>query len=350
MTVTLSFFRLSLRLTEPYHLSFATLDAFESFLVTAKGDGRFGLGEITPLPGYSEETPESVEAAWRAFAGESSGARARAEGLAAHAPMFASGVVCALETWEAGASSMLHRQPRAPVPLTALCPGNDPAAAVAAARRLVSEGYRSVKLKVGGGDIGTDVERVAAVAEAVPRAEIRVDANQALDPAGARRIARALERHPDALFEQPFVPAAWNEFAALADATTTRLMLDESIWTAADIDRAQAVGARLVKLKLCKHPGLAATRDLLAHARGQGLDVVFGNGVQSVVGNHYEALLHEDAGLTRASEANGFLKVADALLPHALSAERGALVDGGLDDVAGALAARTPLAEAVFIS
>ncbi len=78
--------------------------------------------------------------------------------------------------------------------------------------------------------------------------------------------------------------------------------------------------------------------------------MVFGNGVQSVVGNHYEALIHEDAGLTRASEGNGFLKVADPLLPHAVVVARGKLIDEGLGDVAAALARLDPLGEAVFIS
>ncbi len=227
MTVRLRLYRMSLPLREPYHLSFATLTAFESFLVAADGEGRFGLGEITPLPGYSDETPESVAAAWRALCGAGENARSATERLAGDAPFFASGIICALETWRNGATSDLHRHPGAPVPLAGLCPGGDPDTACRAARRLLADGYRCLKLKIGGGDIGADVERMAAVAEVARNAEIRVDANQALDIGAARRAARALEAHADALLEQPFAPPAWDDFAALADMTTTPLMLDE---------------------------------------------------------------------------------------------------------------------------
>lgn len=344
----LRLYRLSLPLREPYRLSFATLHAFDSFLVTAEGDGRIGLGEITPLPGYGAETADTVLAAWRELGGDRSARRERAQGMAAKAPMFASGVMCALETWEAGEDSLLFRQPRQPVPLAALCPGEDPDAMRAAAQRLLGEGYRSLKIKIGGGDIGTDLERIEAAADAAQGAEIRVDANQRLSAEDALRTARALEPLPNALLEQPFAPEAWDEFAHLAARTSTPLMLDESIWTSADIDRAGTIGARLVKLKLCKHPGIAATHALLDHARELGLDVVFGNGVQSVVGNHYEALLHEDAAIARASEGNGFLKIADTLLPHALHVNAGLLFDGGLDGVDAVLETFSAATETSF--
>ena len=53
--------RLVLPLERSYHLSFGTLDRFELFLVAVRVDGREGLGECVPLPGYS---PESADAVW----------------------------------------------------------------------------------------------------------------------------------------------------------------------------------------------------------------------------------------------------------------------------------------------
>lgn len=348
MTVRLRLYRMSLPLREPYVLSFATVHRLEGFLVAADGDGRLGLGEITPLPGYGDETPDGVVAAWRALRPENRGFRRRVAEMAGKAPMFASGIICALETWEAGEGSPLYRSLRRPVPLTALCPGDTPQAARRAAQDLLHEGYGSLKLKIGRGDIGADLDRIRAVTEVAADAELRVDANQGLDMRDARYVARALEALPTALLEQPLPAEAWEAFAELAASTSTALMLDESIHTAAHIDRAKSAGARLVKLKLCKHPGLAATRDLLAHARQAGMDAILGNGVQSAVGNHYEAQLHEEAGLVRACEANGFCKVADDFLPHAMRVERGRLLDSGFGDLRAALARLPAVDELAF--
>ena len=47
------------------------------------------------------------------------------------------------------------------------------------AARLIEQGFRALKLRVGGADVETDVERVKEVRNAVGRSvEIRIDANQ----------------------------------------------------------------------------------------------------------------------------------------------------------------------------
>src|SRR5262245_53432748 len=48
-------------LTKPYDLSFTTLEAFDSVWVIAEpDDGRIGVGEAGPRPGYNWETLETV--------------------------------------------------------------------------------------------------------------------------------------------------------------------------------------------------------------------------------------------------------------------------------------------------
>ena len=65
-------------------------------------------------------------------------------------------------------------------------------------------------------------------------------------------------------------------------------------------------------------------------AREQGFGIVFGNGVQTTLGNHLEAQLHLDLELDTASEANGFLKVAAPVIKHQLTVSNGELTSGGL--------------------
>ena len=107
-------------------------------------------------------------------------------------------------------------------------------------------------------------------------------------------------------------------------------MLDEFINDAEDIDRAAALGVHYVKLKLCKHPGMAATEALIARASAKGLKLVFGNGVQGALGNRLEARVHREAGIVSASEANGFLKVAHSPFGESMTAHRRPLIDAGL--------------------
>jgi L-alanine-DL-glutamate epimerase-like enolase superfamily enzyme len=139
----------------------------------------------------------------------------------------------------------------------------------------------------------------------------------------------------------------WSECERLTSSTSFPIMLDESIWTGEDISRAAACGAKHVKLKLCKHPGMAASVALIEEARRHGLGVVYGNGVQTALGNHLEARVHLTCGLSTAIEANGFVKVKDHPFPSRLEVSGGKLVDRGLGLVTGALTSGRVIVETV---
>jgi L-alanine-DL-glutamate epimerase-like enolase superfamily enzyme len=71
-------------------------------------------------------------------------------------------------------------------------------------RGFLDRGYRAVKMKVGRDDPAEDVERVAAVRDAVgPGVEVMLDANQKWTPAEAVRRARRLRRFDPAWLEEP---------------------------------------------------------------------------------------------------------------------------------------------------
>jgi o-succinylbenzoate synthase len=348
----LTVWRVHLPLHTPYKLSFATLDGFDCLYVRVEGDGRVGYGEITPLPGYSAETIDAalheVERAGAALAdGETPDCVIDA--IEHRAPMTASGLACAFESWRAVAPGLYAGAVNFTIPLAALCQGDSPGRAAETARRLVADGYTTLKLKVGVAPLAEDLKRIEAVAAVVSNGiALRLDANQALDSGSAHALCRAVETLPVALLEQPFEPGAWTQFEALAQATTVPLMLDESIWSEADVRRAAASGARLVKLKLCKHSGLAHTVCVAAEALRNGLGVVLGNGVQSALGNHLEARLYAELGLSEAAEINGFLKLASPLPRHRMRVERGRLYDGGLHDIGADLCALTPHGDWMF--
>ena len=51
-------YHLATPLSRPYRLSFGTVNHFDTFIALAAfADGSCRVGESTPLPGYSHETP-----------------------------------------------------------------------------------------------------------------------------------------------------------------------------------------------------------------------------------------------------------------------------------------------------
>jgi L-alanine-DL-glutamate epimerase-like enolase superfamily enzyme len=157
---------------------------------------------------------------------------------------------------------------------------------------------------------------------------VRFDANQGYSYTEARSFLRAIETHlaeQTELVEQPLPPAAWNDMAQLAQHTTVPLMLDESIYTGEDVDRAVQVGCQWIKLKLCKQGGAQELLRIAEYAKQLGLGVVIGNGVATDIVNLLELqLYHRHAHLFNgASESNGFAKLQHPVLHKALSVESG---------------------------
>lgn len=335
MRALLTVRRAPVPLTRPYALSFGTIEAFETYYAFVEAEGRTGAGEVTLLPGYGPETADSTAAELTrlgAVLAGGVGVESALADLAGRAPFLASGLRCAFETWELGGAEFFARALPGAVPLCAFCPGQTPEAAADSARRLAEAGYATLKLKVGRLPPAAEAARVRAAAEAAGAGvRLRLDANQGYRFDDALAVGRELEGLAAVeLLEQPFGPGQWREHESLAARIGTPLMLDESVWTEADVRRSADCGARLVKLKLCKHPGLAASLRLAELAQGLGLGLVYGNGVQTALGNHLEAWLHRRIGLTTASEANGFLKAEWSPFPHGLEASGGLLRGGGV--------------------
>lgn len=79
----------------------------------------------------------------------------------------------------------------------------------------VKEGFHAVKMKVGGADFNTDVERVGAVRDAIgPDVDLLIDANNKWRAYEAIRFGRAVEKYNIFWFEEPVEP---DDFAGCAE-------------------------------------------------------------------------------------------------------------------------------------
>jgi o-succinylbenzoate synthase len=155
------------------------------------------------------------------------------------------------------------------------------------ARARVSDGFRTLKMKVGT-DASTDVQRVASVRDAVgPDVAIRLDANQGWTREEAVQVIRALEVADLGveLVEQPVVADDVEGMAWVRERVGLPVMADESCYGPFDLERVIRLGAAdLVNVKLAKCGSLTVARDMLRRARDAGLGTIVGSMMESHVG------------------------------------------------------------------
>lgn len=248
------------------------------------GDGAWGMGEASPLPGYSPDALEEVE---RALAALSAGAlsaalaagtvRAALRAAAELAPRSLPSARCALETAvldllarrrSEPASVALGAEPGARRPLSALLgPATSPTLP-SDAERALAEGYRTLKVKLGApGVLRDELAALAALRERFGVVfGLRLDANGALRASDLSDAAPALHGLNIELFEEP----------SGAGLPGLPLALDESLQglTLAEAEAAwQRRGARAIVLKPTALGGLSHCLALAERALASNVQV-----------------------------------------------------------------------------
>lgn len=322
---------LRLPLKEPYENALCRLESFDVIVIKLTDEaGRVGWGEACPVTGYSPETPEQ---AWRYTESVLPRLRGKtASEIVVHLavdlpnyPFIVSAIQEALA--DLALSALLHGKHPLPIPLLGTVNTLDSEVAPRMALDLVARGYTTLKVKVGY-DPEADALRVSRIADAVAgEARLRVDANQGYDLDQAVRFARHVPAEAIECFEQPVGADRWDLLEQIGRLRLLPLMLDESIYASADIERAAAMpGVAAVKLKMSKAGGPAGLAEQVELCRARGLDVVMGNGVASDLGCFHEAMCYDALKLTTAAEMNGFLKPAMSLLSAPLLVREAKLI------------------------
>ena len=334
---------LQLPLERPYRLSCGPVAALDTLLVRlTRTDGASGWGEATLLTGYTDETIGGTWAQAGALLDALAshpcdgglGAAVRLEGMldeldASH-PFLTTAFRTAAEM--AAGSPLLRPPPRdgAPtrVPILGLLQGDTPRQLAEEIERLLADGYATLKLKVGF-DPARDAAQVAAAQRALAgRALLRLDANQGYAAgAGCDFVAR-IDPEGIELFEQPCAANDWDahlQVARVAAARGLPLMLDESIYSLREIERAAELrAADYVKVKLMKFNSLARLDAAIARIEALGLQPVLGNGVATELSCWMEACIAARR-IRNAGEMNGFLKPRERLFVRPLALRGGAI-------------------------
>ncbi|WP_302080829.1 o-succinylbenzoate synthase [Salinibaculum rarum] len=321
----------SVELTSPLETAAGTIDHREGFLVTVEYDGRQGVGEATPLPGWTESRSECRTALSRAaeIAEELDWGIALAK---TDQPAARHGLALALADARARAvEEPLYRYfgddrfvPSVPVNATI---GDKPSAeTVESAAAAVDEGFDCLKIKVGARSVDEDVERLQAVRERVgDGVELRADANGAWSVEQADHAFDALADVGVSYVEQP-LPAANLEGHARLRGGAVDVALDESLteYAVAEILAASATDVLVVKPMVVGGPDRA--REIALTAREAGVDPVVSTTVDAVVGR--TGAVHLAASLPDV-RASGLATA--SLLADDLSADPAPVTDGAIE-------------------
>ena len=159
------------------------------------------------------------------------------------------------------------------------------AEAEAEAVKVVSEGIKTIKIKIGV-DPKRDVEIVRAVRLAIgSKAELCVDANEGYSTVGlAIQTIRKMEQYELKYAEQ--LVMGIEKLAQVASAIDTPVMADESAWNAHDVIQIiEKKAAQIVSIYSTKPGGLYRAMEVAAVARAAGLICNVNGSVETGIGN-----------------------------------------------------------------
>ena len=281
----------SLDLDSPLHTARGQITQRRGFLVGVDAEGVAGIGEATPLAGWTEsldDCRDAVEAAGPTPSGAAPDPATTP--AAAHAVELARLDRRGREQ-ETPLAAMLRQEAfgvdAAPisqqVPVNATIGDGTVDATVTAAQEAIAGGSECLKLKVGTRSLDADIERVRAVREAVgDEIALRVDANGAWAVPTAEQAIDAFATLDVAYVEQPLAADDLDSHRELRGRGVD-IALDESLASASVSAVLDADAADVVILKPMALGGPLQATQAAAAAREAGVDPVVTTTIDAVI-------------------------------------------------------------------
>jgi mandelate racemase len=142
-------------------------------------------------------------------------------------------------------------------------------------RASLDQGFKAIKIKIGGGSLDEDVATVSAVRSLIgPDIRLMVDYNQSLDPVEAGRRAVRLEAFDLAWIEEPVAAEDLQGHARVRSASRIPVQTGENWWFPSDMQKAIAAGASdLAMLDVMKIGGVTGWLRAMGQAGAASLPV-----------------------------------------------------------------------------
>ena len=152
--------------------------------------------------------------------------------------------------------------------------------------RAAEEGFRTIKLKVGGRPLDLDEDALSRVRQNVGRSvKLRLDANQAWPEPQATLALQRLAKYSPEFIEEPVTPAHHDTLSRLRRASPIPIAADESVENLHSAEAlADSTAADLLVIKLARVGGISVARSIIDHARSRGLGVVLTSSLDTGIG------------------------------------------------------------------
>jgi L-Ala-D/L-Glu epimerase len=292
-------------LLEPFGIATGAQELARNVLLTLEtAAGKLGLGEAAPFPAVNGETQADALAALEAVrpellgyaAADASALSEQARARLAAAPSALAAVEMALldAACHERETSLFDyfggREPRLSTDITV--PTGDAERAQAAAERATAQGFRTLKIKVGGAAFDHDLSRLRRIAAAAPRARLLLDANASLTAEQAIELVRGLgeQRSRVVLFEQP-CPREDFDGARRVRSAGIRVAADEDARGLSDIARLHTErAADVINFKVTKS-GVSGVLAMIAEARRLGFGLMLGGMVETRLAMTFSACI-----------------------------------------------------------
>jgi muconate cycloisomerase len=168
---------------------------------------------------------------------------------------------------------------RESIPLSYSIPFGEPGQMAEFGAARATEGFRTVKVKVGQ-DPKRDIAAVRLVREAIgPDKRLRIDANMAWRSAKeAVPIIRAMEAYELELVEQPLKPRELDAMAEIRRHVTVPIMADESVWSPRDAMEVVRRGAAdVVNVYVAESGGIQPAASIFSLCELAGIPCMIGS-------------------------------------------------------------------------
>ncbi len=186
--------------------------------------------------------------------------------------------------------------------------------AVEEATRVVAQGVRVLKVKVGR-DLAADLAQIDALRAALgPEIQMYADANECLTPENAAAALAALRERGLLYCEEPLPVEQVRERAALRAQGLLPLIADDSAFTPRDLARELALDTfDILNIKTAR-TGYSDSLRMLQAAQGAGKGVMVGSQAAAGLGTARAALFAAQAGIEHPSELSFFLKLEEDIV------------------------------------
>jgi L-alanine-DL-glutamate epimerase-like enolase superfamily enzyme len=283
----LSWEKITLKLRNPFRLSYGTSEERQAYWLRLDGDAGWGEGTLPP---YYHVDQSAVDALWQKAAESTKPFPDKVADIARWVGEDGPAVArCALDL---ALHDRIGRQSGVPLYQLLSLPRPQPMQSsftiavdtpveMAAMARKFST-YSILKIKLAGD--GQDMSRLAAIRNARPDVKLRVDANAGWKAEDAVVLVKELARFDLEMIEQPTAKEDIEGMGLVQAFTSTPIVADESVQTLAEVEALARAGVKGINVKLMKTGGLTPAVAMIKRAKALGMKVMLGCMIETSIG------------------------------------------------------------------